>query len=84
MTTFELIPLENSPAAPRVFPGVESVSTSPSQRVVPLFVPRQQLYYWTRKWQDGEHEALGELSEGQGRTFPDGASAAAWLLDDED
>jgi hypothetical protein len=49
----------------------------------PLFVPRSQLYYWTRSWQAGEAEALRELAEGDFLTFSDGTAAAEWLLDDE-
>ena len=51
----------------------------------PLFVGRDQLYFWTRAWQEGEAEALGEIAEGKARRFPDGTSAANWILsDDED
>jgi hypothetical protein len=63
--------------------GGETFSTTVRRRV-PLFVARDQLYYWTRDWQVGEQEALRDLDEGRFRTFPDGASAAEWLLRDED
>jgi hypothetical protein len=48
----------------------------------PLFVPRSQLYFWTRSWQAGEAEALRELADGEFFTFSDGTAAAEWLLDD--
>jgi hypothetical protein len=75
-------------------PVLENVSRS-TERVAatrastrgrpPLFVPRGQLYYWTHEWQDGEAEALREIADGQARRFPNGSSAAEWLLsDDED
>ena len=50
----------------------------------PIFVPRNQLYYWTRDWQEGESMALRELESGEFRTFPDGSSAVRWLLDEDD
>lgn len=52
-------------------------------RDVPLFVPRDQAYYWTRQWQAGESEALRELAEGKARRFGSGAEAAQWLLADD-
>ena len=51
---------------------------------MPLFIPRAQLYFWTAEWQEGEEEALRDLESGRFQTFPDGASAASWLLTDED
>jgi hypothetical protein len=61
----------------------ETFTAATGQRP-PLFVPRDQLYYWTREWQSGEAEALRELAEGDFFTFHDGTSAAEWLLDDTD
>jgi hypothetical protein len=51
---------------------------------VPLFVPRSQLYYWTKDWQDGESEALADIAAGHVSRFPTGADAASWLLRNED
>jgi hypothetical protein len=62
--------------------GGETYSTV--RRHMPFFVARDQLYYWTREWQAGEAEALRDLEEGRSRRFPDGTSAADWLLSDED
>lgn len=60
-------------------------NTATGARRVPLFIARNQLYYWTCAWQEGEAEALRDLEEGRYRTFPNGRAAAAWLLrDDED
>jgi hypothetical protein len=62
--------------------GGETYSTV--RRRMPFFVTRDQLYYWTREWQAGEREALQDLKKGDFRRFPDGTSAAEWLLTDED
>lgn len=51
---------------------------------VPLFVPRGQMYFWTREWQAGEVEALKDIAAGRVRRFSTGGDAASWLLRDED
>jgi hypothetical protein len=48
-------------------------------RRVPLFIPRDQLYYWTREWQRGEAEADGELLRGEGVSFDNPQDALRWL-----
>ena len=53
-------------------------------RRVPLFVPRDQAYYWTTQWQRDEAEALREIAEGKARRFSSGAAAAEWLVADDD
>lgn len=50
----------------------------------PLFVPRDQAYYWSTAWQRDESEALREIAEGDVRSFESGASAAQWLLADDE
>jgi hypothetical protein len=83
MTVLELPLQENASAPPdRVEIGGETYSTV--RQRIPFFVARAQLYYWTRDWQAGERKALEDLAEGRYRRFPDGASAAKWLLTDED
>jgi hypothetical protein len=84
MSDLLTIPLTQNAARGRVFDiDPDSMSTSLRERI-PFFVARQQLYYWTRDWQAGEADALRDLKEGRFRTFPDGSSAAQWLLRDED
>jgi hypothetical protein len=83
MTVLDLPLQENISATPDpVEMGGEGYSTV--RRRIPFFVARSELYYWTRQWQEGEREALRDLAEGRSRRFPDGASAAEWLLADED
>jgi hypothetical protein len=45
----------------------------------PLFVPSDQLYYWSRAWQDGEKEALADLEAGRSRVFDDLNELARYL-----
>lgn len=66
------------------FVRLAETCTAATGRRPPLFVPRDQLYYWTREWQEGEAEALREIAEGQARRFPDGTAAADWLLSDDE
>jgi hypothetical protein len=84
--TLTLVPVENLKETPEaISPMVDSASSSLRARTMPLFVPRGQLYYWTSRWQTGEATSLSEINGGLGRAFPDGSSAASWLLsDDED
>lgn len=53
-------------------------------RRVPLFIPRAQVYYWSREWQQGEAEANDELRRGEGRRFGDIREAFRWLDSPED
>lgn len=39
-----------------------------SRRVAPV-ASGSQAYYWTRVWQEGERESLGELEAGHGIVF---------------
>ncbi len=53
-------------------------------RRVPLFIPRNQAYYWTREWQEGEVEADEELRRGEARAFDNVEDALRWLDSPED
>jgi hypothetical protein len=53
-------------------------------RRAPFFVPRDQTYYWTMRWQQEEAAALREIADGKARRFSSGASAAEWLLTDDE
>lgn len=50
---------------------------------IPISIPSNQLYYWTRKWQEGEQEALREIEAGKGRRFESARDAIHWLLSDD-
>lgn len=65
-------------------PGYATAYAAGPLRRAPLFVPRDQAYYWTVAWQRDEAEALREIEEGKARRFPSGAAAAEWLLSDDD
>jgi len=47
---------------------------------MPTMIPRSQLYYWTRAWQEGEAEAVADLDAGRSRTFTDPRELARYLL----
>ncbi len=51
---------------------------------MPLFIPKDQAYYWTREWQEGEAEALAELERGEGVVFEDPKEAVRWLNSDDE
>lgn len=48
---------------------------------IPFVMPREQMYYWTPAWQNGEHEALSEKAAGQIVRFDsdDPEDIARWL-----
>ena len=51
---------------------------------VPAAIPRDQLYYWTHKWQVGQNESIREIEEGSSRVFTSFSDVARWLLDPSD
>ena len=53
-------------------------------RRVPLFMPRDQRYYWSREWQQAEAEADAELRRCEGVTFDNPQDAFRWLDSPED
>jgi hypothetical protein len=59
-------------------------SGAETRRRAPYFVPRNQAYFWTERWQADEADALREIAEGNVRDFASGAAAIAWLLSDDD
>ncbi len=65
---------------------VEPTNTKPRRlpRRIPFSVPRDQLYYWSREWQEDEAKALEELERGEGVTFHDPEEAVQWLMSPED
>lgn len=73
-------------------PGVSSGSyalvspdgTATNKRGSVVAVPRDQMYYWTRSWQENEAAAVAELERGEGRRFTTATDAIRWLLSDED
>lgn len=56
-------------------------------RRVPLFIPRDQTYYWTREWQESVRESMAEIEAGEYVIFDDPndpEDVVRWLLSDED
>jgi hypothetical protein len=50
----------------RIDPNVQAASASPSYlpRHMPLFIPRDQVYYWTHEWQQGIRESMAAYEAG--------------------
>jgi hypothetical protein len=57
----------------------ENVKLSPT---IPAFIPANQTYYWSSRWQEAERQALNDLASGRARTFDDPRDAARYLLGD--
>lgn len=47
---------------------------------MPTMIPRSQLYYWMRTWQEGEAAALADLEAGRSRVFTNPRELARYLL----
>jgi hypothetical protein len=52
-------------------------------RNVPMFIPADQAYYWSSKWQRDEAETLANLQAGDYKTFDDPSDAIRYLLSDD-
>lgn len=53
-----------------------------ANRHVPLFIPADQVYYWSSQWQRDEAASLADLKAGHARTFNDPADAVRDLFSD--
>jgi hypothetical protein len=51
---------------------------------MPAFVPSDELFFWTRAWQEGERESAAEREAGNLRTFENPRDLLSWLLRPED
>jgi hypothetical protein len=69
------------PAYPSPVVGGGGVRSS--RRIVPLFVPADEAYYWSRHWQQGVAESMRDLQAGDFKDFDsdDPNDVARWLLD---
>lgn len=47
---------------------------------MPVSIPADQRYFWTRAWQEGEAQALEDLQAGRSQTFNDPTDLARYLL----
>jgi hypothetical protein len=55
----------------------------PSRLRMPVFVPKDELFFWTRAWQEGEEESAAEREAGNLLTFENPRNFFNWLLSDE-
>ena len=53
------------------------------RRKVPLFIPADQAYYWSSKWQCDEAESLADLKAGRSQRFANPQDAIRHLLSDD-
>lgn len=72
---------ESAPLRPSAIAS-DAPFTSPAG--FPESVPRDQLYYWTAKWQSDQNESIRELETGNSRLFTSAADAIEWLVEPTD
>jgi hypothetical protein len=63
---------------------VASSQKTTAPRKVPMFIPEDQVYFWSSRWQADEAETLASLRAGRGKTFSDPLDAVRYLLNDCD
>ena len=80
-TTYTPIPVATVETTVHIGPHLISAVTNEDRISLdrPVSIPTSQLYFWTRRWQEAEHEALAELERGEGREFGSGREAVEWL-----
>jgi len=50
---------------------------------IPVSIPRDQFFFWSRVWQDAERENLEQLARGEGKLFKNSDDAIRWLFEAE-
>ena len=50
------------------------------ERLLPLTIPHDQVYYWSRPWQEMERIARDDLAAGRSQVFADPADAVKYLF----
>lgn len=53
------------------------------RRGVPASIPVDELFFWTRVWQEGEKESETARAAGEVHEFQNGRDAVSWLLADD-
>jgi hypothetical protein len=81
--TLEIHPEATTSGKPSAPIGLTPPATNPGARP-PLFVARDELFYWTRDWQAGERESAEQRAAGHLRAFDSGADLLEWLKSTED
>ena len=51
-----------------------------AHRSMPISIPADQVYYWSRRWQESERKAREDLASGRSRVFSDPTDAVHHLL----
>ena len=83
-TTLE-VNINSTAAKPSMGVAVGSAVTNPGQRP-PLFVARNELFFWSAAWQAGEREAAAEREAGRSIVFDgdDPEDIIRWLHADDE
>jgi hypothetical protein len=65
--------------------GWQAVSTTSNaaRHGLPGSIPTDEMFFWTRRWQEGERESALARESGDVREFSSGREAVRWLLSDD-
>jgi hypothetical protein len=61
-----------------------TIATDSGRLSRPGAIPKDELFFWTRHWQEGEAESAAARARGEVREFASGRDAVRWLLSDDD
>jgi hypothetical protein len=64
--------------------ALSNVSEFPARHGIPGAIRRDDLFFWTRAWQEGERESAEARAAGGTREFASGHDAVRWLLSSDD
>jgi hypothetical protein len=52
--------------------------------IMPASIPKDELFFWTRRWREGEQESAAARAAGDALEFDSGRDAVRWLLSDDE
>jgi hypothetical protein len=64
--------------------SIGTVATDALLLRAPGAIPKDDLFFWTRRWQEGEAESAAARAQGDVREFDSGGDVVRWLLSDDE
>jgi hypothetical protein len=66
--------------------SLASTNVPLGQGILPLFIPADEAYYWSSRWQENVHEAMVARERGDSIVFDsdDPNDAVRWLLSEDE
>ncbi|MBA3420927.1 MAG: hypothetical protein H0U12_03390 [Thermoleophilaceae bacterium] len=58
-------------------------AASGERRLLPVFIPNDERFFWSPEWQAGERDFAADRDEGKLRRFSSGRELIDWLKSDD-